>query len=218
MNILIIDDHRLFADGLKLVINDLQGAQSYTVDQAYSAQRALDFVNAGKHYDLILTDLDMPGIDGHELVQSLVSRRVGSYIAVVSASNALSDIKKAYQQGARGYICKSESSIEMQTKLKALTEGKTSFPNEVWETLKNEPDHADDNINTISGLGKRPLQVLKLLASGKSNKQIASVLNISETTVKFHVRTLFNTLKVNNRTWCVREAHRRGFIETVEEV
>jgi len=133
MNILIIDDHRLFADGLRLVINDLKGAEDYIIDQAYSAQRALDFINAGKRYELILTDLDMPGIDGHELVQSLVNRKISSCIAVVSASNNLSDIKKAYKQGARGYICKSESSIEMQSKLKALTEGKTSFPNELWE-------------------------------------------------------------------------------------
>ncbi|MEQ9209989.1 MAG: LuxR C-terminal-related transcriptional regulator, partial [Pseudomonadales bacterium] len=56
--------------------------------------------------------------------------------------------------------------------------------------------------------------VLNLLAQGKSNKQIAAILNITETTVKFHVRTLFTTFGVNNRTWCVREASRRGLIET----
>jgi len=61
------------------------------------------------------------------------------------------------------------------------------------------------------------MQVLDLLANGKSNKQIAAILNITETTVKFHVRTLFTTLEVNNRTWCVREAHRRGLIKTAEQ-
>lgn len=218
MNILIIDDHRLFADGLRLVINDLGGAtDSYVIDQAYSAQRALDFVNAGKHYDLILTDLDMPGIDGHELVHSLISRKVSSCIAVVSGSENISDIRKAYKQGAKGYICKSESSIEMQSKLKALTEGKTSFPDKLWQTLKEDEAASPENTHSIEGLGKRPMQVLELLASGKSNKQIAAILNITETTVKFHVRTLFIALGVNNRTWCVREANLRGLIEASQE-
>lgn len=217
MNILIIDDHRLFADGLRLVINNLNDAKDYGIDQAYSAQRALDFVNSGKQYDLILTDLDMPGIDGHELLQSLVSRKVASCIAVVSASESLSDMRKAYKQGARGYIRKSESSMEMQSKLKELTEGKTSFPDSLWEVLKSESADAADLAVSIEGVGKRALQVLELLASGKSNKQIASILNITETTVKFHIRTLFTKLGVNNRTWCVREAHRRGLIKTKEE-
>ena len=61
MNILIIDDHRLFADGLKLLIQDM-GIDEYQIAQAYSAQRAIDLINSGNKYDLILTDLDMPGI------------------------------------------------------------------------------------------------------------------------------------------------------------
>lgn len=212
MNVLIIDDHRLFADGLRLVINDMGNSEDYSVEQVYSAQRALDMINSGNHYDLILTDLDMPGINGHELVKSLISRKVGSYIAVVSASHSAKDISKAYRQGARGYICKSESAFQMQAKLRDLLDGKISYPDDFLESLEK------GSVNPESGsekklLPKRPMEVLELLSQGKSNKQIASILNITETTVKFHIRTLFSTLGVNNRTWCVREANRRGLIE-----
>jgi DNA-binding NarL/FixJ family response regulator len=214
MNILIIDDHRLFADGLKLLVQDM-GRDEYRVDQAYSAQRAIDLINTGNQYDLILTDLDMPGIGGYELLQSFSNRAVGSYIAVISASTDFQDIRKAYLLGARGYICKSEASFDMQTKLNDLLMGKTCFPGEFWELLESDPVQPESTPKKDAGLlAKRPMEVLELLAQGKSNKQIAAILNITETTVKFHVRTLFTTLGVNNRTWCVREAGRRGLIQT----
>lgn len=214
MYILIIDDHRLFADGLKLLIQDM-GKGEYQVDQAYSAQRAIDLINSGIQYDLILTDLDMPGIGGYELLQSFANRSVGSYIAIISASTDFQDIHKAYLMGARGYICKSEASFDMQAKLKDLLIGKTCFPGEFWDSLKSDSAQPDNTaIDSTGLLAKRPMEVLELLAQGKSNKQIAAILNITETTVKFHVRTLFTTLGVNNRTWCVREAVRRGLIKT----
>lgn len=219
MNILIIDDHQLFADGLKLVLDRIWGAAEYRVDQAQSAQRALDYIDAGNSYQLILTDLGMPGIDGHELVQSLISRKVSGCIAVISGSNSLSDISRAYKLGARGYIYKSESAHEMQSKLRELISGKVSFPDRLWDSIDNQTADTEANLQKCDDpaydgiVGKRPMDVLELLAQGKSNKQIASILNISETTVKFHVRTLFLTLEVNNRTWCVREAVRRGLIE-----
>lgn len=214
MNILIVDDHCLFADGLKLLILDM-GRGEYQVDQSYSGQSAIDLVSSGRQYDLILTDLNMPGIGGFELMQSFSNRAIDSYIAIISASSSIQDIQKAYAMGARGYIYKSEASFDMQTKLKELLAGKTCFPDELWDTLgpdQLQPENIDRNSNPV--LGKRPMEVLNLLAQGKSNKQIAAILNITETTVKFHVRTLFTTFGVNNRTWCVREASRRGLIDT----
>ncbi|MEQ9022402.1 MAG: response regulator transcription factor, partial [Pseudomonadales bacterium] len=206
--------HCLFADGLKLLILDM-GRGEYQVDQSYSAQSAIDLVSSGKQYDLILTDLDMPGIGGFELLQSFSNRDIDSYVAIISASSSIQDIRKAYAMGARGYICKSEASFDMQTKLNDLLAGKTCFPEEFWDSLDSnlaQPESIARNSNPV--LGKRPMEVLNLLAQGKSNKQIAAILNITETTVKFHVRTLFTTFGVNNRTWCVREASRRGLIET----
>jgi len=213
MHILIIDDHCLFADGLKLLIQNMDCGE-YQVDQTYSAQGAIDLINSGKQYDLILTDLNMPGIGGFELLQSFSNRDIGSYIAIITASNSLQDIRRAYALGARGYICKSEASFGMQTKLNDLLKGKTCFPDEYWDSLESDPAQPESparNSNQI--LGKRPMEVLELLARGKSNKQIAVILNITETTVKFHVRTLFATFGVNNRTWCVREASHRGLIK-----
>lgn len=209
MKILIIDDHKLFADGLKMLICDMPDADDYQVEQAYSAEQAMSIIDDQKEYDLILTDLDMPETGGHDLLQKLKERNIGSYIVVVSASEAHIDIRRAHSLGARGYICKSESSDEMQNKLKVLMEGKTSYPDGFLEMLRKEPK---DGSSKAIKLGRRPLEVLTLLEQGKSNKQIAEELSISSTTVKFHIRNLFTTLEVNNRTWCVREAVKLGLI------
>lgn len=214
MKILIIDDHKLFADGLKMLISDMPDADDYSIDQAYSAEQAIGIINKGNEYDLILTDLDMPETGGHDLVQTLRNRDIGSYIVVISASNSQSDIRKAHSLGAKGYISKSESSEDMQEKLKILMEGKISFPVGFLEMLNSEPKEDSGKSSDTPKFGRRPIEVLNLLEQGKSNKQIAAILNISETTVKFHVRNLFSILEVNNRTWCVREAVKRGVISS----
>lgn len=215
MNILVIDDHRLFAYGLKLALQQL--SDNANIVEAYTAQRALGLIDAGTTFDLILTDLQMPGFGGHELVQSFASRKMRMPVAVISASESLSDMRRAYEHGARGYIFKSEPAFALIPKIEELLAGKEVYPEVFWRSLA---DHKETESSTakegIEGLGKRPMEVLQLLAQGKSNKQIAAILCISETTVKFHIRALFSALNVNNRTWCVREAERRGVIDTSE--
>jgi len=211
MKILVVDDHRLFAHGLKLALQEL--FEEINIVEAYTAQRALGLVDGGETFDLILTDIQMPGFGGHELVQSFGSRKISTPVAVISASESLADMRKAHQLGAKGYIFKSEPAFDLVTKIKDLLAGKESYPDVFWRAeIDDKTSSKDESESGVEGLGKRPVEVLHLLAQGKSNKQIAAILSISETTVKFHIRTLFSALGVNNRTWCVREAERRGII------
>ena len=93
MNILVVDDHRLFVNGLRLVLQQL--SDETEIVEAYTAQRALGLIDSGTNFDLILTDLKMPGFGGHELVQSFTSRKLTTPVAVISASESLTDMKKA---------------------------------------------------------------------------------------------------------------------------
>lgn len=208
MNILIADDHRFFADGLGLAIGNLKGGQQHHVDRAYSAQEALALVRAGGCYDLALIDLNMPGTGGRRLVEVFAEGESVVCVAVVSASRTLTDMQKAYQFGAMGYLYKLAAWPDMQATLQALVEGRESFLDGFQ--VSSRPEHRVRPAR--GGLGKRPMQVLELVAEGKSNKQIAARLHISEATVKFHVHNLFAALSVTNRTGCAREAHRRGLI------
>ena len=215
MKILIVDDHRLFAHGMRLSLKQL--SIEAEIVEAYTAQRALALVDDTQVFDLILTDIQMPGFGGHELVQSLISRKMSSVIGVVSASESIQDVLKAYNLGAKGYIYKSEPSFELIPKIKDLLDGKQVFPEALWRVLAEQQSNPDnENSRDSTGIGKRQLEVLKLLAQGKSNKQIAAILCISETTVKFHIRGLFNYFGVNNRTWCAREAAKQGIVDSTE--
>ena len=214
MKILIVDDHRLVAHGMRLSLKQL--SEEAEIVEVHTAQRALALVDESEAFDLILTDIEMPGFGGHELVQSLISRKLSSVIAVISASECMQDILKAYHMGAKGYIFKSEPPFELITKVEELLDGKEVFPKSLWRVLADKSGDASKLITEKPTLSKRPLEVLRLLAQGKSNKQIAAILCISETTVKFHIRGLFETLGVNNRTWCVREAVKRGFIDDTD--
>ena len=215
MNILVVDDHRLFVNGLRLVLQQL--SDETEIVEAYTAQRALGLIDSGTNFDLILTDLKMPGFGGHELVQSFTSRKLTTPVAVISASESLTDMKKAYELGAAGYIFKSDSSFDLISKIQNLMKGEEMFPETFWQSLsKNETQVESAASKGISGLGKRKMEVLHLLAQGKSNKQIAAILCISETTAKFHIRSLFAVLGVNNRTWCVREAIRLELIDDIK--
>ena len=212
MNILVVDDHRLFAYGLKLALQQI--SDQAEIVEAYTAQRALGLVDSGTIFDLILTDLKMPGFGGHELVQSFSSRKLRTPVAMISASESLEDMRKARELGAIGYIFKSDASFDLTPKIRDLLDGKEVFPDIFWRSLTEYDATSENQTNKgTNGLGKRPLEVLQLLAQGKSNKQIATILCISETTVKFHIRALFSAFGVNNRTWCVREAIRRGLVD-----
>ena len=208
MNILIADDHRFFADGLELAIGNLKGGQQHHVDLAYSAQKALAFIRAGSRYSLALVDLGMLSTGGHRLVEVFTQGEFVDHVAVVSASCALTDVQKAWQFGARGYLYKLAAWPDMQATLRALVEGRESFPNGFQASSR--PAHRVGPVRLR--LGKRPMQVLELVAEGKSNKQIAARLHIAEATVKFHIHNLFAVFSATNRTRCVHEAHRRGLI------
>ena len=213
MNILIADDHRFFADGLGLAIGNLKGGQQHHVDRAYSAQEALALVRAGGRYDLALVDLNMPGTDGRRFVEVFAEGESVACVAVVSASRTLTDTQKSYQFGARGYLYKLAAWPDMQATLQALLEGRESFPDGFQAGSFQAGRRSAHRVGPVTvEIGKRTMQVLELVAEGKSNKQIAARLHIAEATVKFHIHNLFVALSATNRTGCAREAHRRGLI------
>ena len=208
MNILIADEHRFFADGLGLAIGNLKGGQQHHVDRAYSSQEALAFIRAGGRYGLALIDLNMPGTGARRLVEVFTEGEFADYVAVVCTSCALADMQKAYQFGARGYLYKLAAWPDMQATLQALLEDRESFPDGFQAGRRSAQRVGPVTVE----MGKRTMQVLELVAEGKSNKQIAARLHIAEATVKFHIHNLFATLSATNRTGCVHEAHRRGLI------
>lgn len=218
MNILMVEDHRLVADAMKVMLAEIDPAIDITA--CYSTQHALSIVDTGKQFELVLTDLFMPGIDGIGLLVGLKNRRKRIPVVVISGSDDDKFIRTALEHGACGFIPKTLPGAEMISGLKQVLAGGRFFPERFvafdLQLQNGERKPAlGQNANALRP-GQKQLQVLQLMADGNSNKQISQIVGISEATVKYHTSQLFRLLSVKNRTSCVREAQQRGLINSFE--
>lgn len=210
MRILILDDHRLFLEGLRHVLAQL--GEDTAILEANTTERALALLDDGERCDLILADLSLPGLDGFSFLAALRQRRITTPVVVISGTSDLGDVTRALDNGALGFIPKSLGSRELLIALNQVLDGEIYVPAAYARAVYDNHAGKNQRNGGAEGIGPRQLEVLELMAEGKSNKQIATVLDITEATVKSHIGALFRALAVRNRTACVREAARRDLI------
>lgn len=216
MNILIVDDHQLFAEGMRLILNRLDYTASVT--ETSSAEQAIEILESNQTFDLVLIDLSMPGMDGISILRRMQARKTWLPVVIVSGEENLQIINTALEIGALGFIPKSHSSQQMIDALQNILDGDIYIPTEIEKQLDNLKSrrqllnlNANSSLNS-GGITQRQYEVLQLLAKGYSNKQIATTLFLTEHTVKAHVSALFTALSASNRTECVQIATRQGVL------
>ncbi|HIJ62106.1 MAG TPA: response regulator transcription factor [Rhodospirillaceae bacterium] len=211
MYILIADDHELFRDGLRHVLTQLDA--SVTVFEASDYPSAIALADAEPRINTVLLDLGMPGLPWNEGLQTLRQKLPSEVpIIVLSASDDRRHVLQAVNLGAAGFIPKTSSSRVMLSALKLVLSGGVYLPPAL---LDQSPEHgyADGgggHDGAASFLTPRQREVLVLLGQGKSNKEIARVLQLAEGTVKLHVTAILKALNVNNRTRAVVAASQLG--------
>lgn len=209
MKIMIVDDHALFRDGLAFRLKEIDSEAN--ILHAPTFNQALKLSTDEKDINVVIIDLDMPDMKWEEGVEKLQEHLSNSIFIVISASEDVRDIKKALESGIKGYIPKRSEPKIMYNALKLIFDGGTYLPPTL---LKSE----EKSFKPINGNGKekvltnRQFQVLDLIAQGKSNKQIAYEIGVSEATVKLHINALLRSLHVNNRTQAVVTAQKLGII------
>lgn len=200
MHILIGDDHVLFREGLLRLLEQLKEDCSF--QEASSFDELLELAGGKDRYDLVLTDLRMPGWPGFEGISRLRERQPAAKVVVISASEAQQDVRESLEHGAAGYIPKSSSVKIMLSALDLVFSGGVYVPatvlRETGETETRVLPPADPSLENL--LTQRQREVLERLRQGKSNKQIAHELGLSEGTVKIHMTAIFKSLGVRNRT------------------
>ena len=202
MRILIGDDHVLFREGLRRLLEQLK--EGATFQEASNFDELLDMARSEEPYDLVLSDLRMPGWPGFAGLQMLRESQPNAKVVVISASEAHHDVRDALEHGAAGYIPKSSSVKIMLSALDLIFSGGVYVPPTVLREGV-EPEGrgsivppADPQLEQL--LTQRQREVLDRLREGKSNKQIAHELGLSEGTVKIHMTAIFKSLGVRNRT------------------
>lgn len=206
LKILIADDHELFLDGLRLVLSDLDS--EITVDTASNHHELQQKADGKTAYDLILTDLAMPGMPWHESLRRLKENNPDTPIVVLSAVTEPENVLQAVDIGASGFIPKTSSNKIILSALHLILAGGLYLPSELL-SLQNKPE--DTAVKSI--LTPRQLDVLRLMGQGKPNKIIARELDLSEGTVKLHVTAILKALNVINRTGAVIAGRNLGLID-----
>jgi DNA-binding NarL/FixJ family response regulator len=199
--ILCVDDHPVVLDGLSAIIAlqpDMQVAAA-----ASNGEAALRAFREHKP-DVTIVDLSLPDISGLELIKKVRASDSRAKIIVLSSYDGDTDIQRALDAGAQGYVAKGLVRDELLKAIRTVAKGGKHIPAPIAQRLV---DHMSDD-----AISDREAQVLTLVAFGKRNKEIAAELSIAEDTVKMHIRNIFSKLRVTDRTEAVTVALRRGII------
>lgn len=208
--IAIVDDHRLVRDGLRQLLARFTDLR--VVWEAGSGAEALALCE-GVRPDVVLLDLGLPDMGGPEVAKALLSRRRASRVIAVSANTGQPSVVRALRAGARGYVLKDESADNLHKAIRAVHDGGTWFSRDVGLMLARlAVDPSLAHVDPLDRLSPRQRVVLQMIAEGKTNRDIAAALAISESTVDSHRLQLMRRLDMHNIAALVRFACREGLV------
>jgi DNA-binding NarL/FixJ family response regulator len=202
IGVLSVDDHPLLREGIAALVNAESDLK--LVAEATNGQEGIEKFRLYRP-DVTLMDLQMPGLNGIQAIISIRSEFPNARIIVLTTYAGDVQTLRALKAGARGYILKGHVHRELLDTIRAVHAGQKRIPPEVAAELA---DHA-----TEDDLSSREIDVLRLIATGNANKEIACQLSIAEETVKSHVTNILAKLGANDRTHAVTIALKRGIIE-----
>ncbi|MDD9874371.1 MAG: response regulator [Gammaproteobacteria bacterium] len=199
MRVLLIDDHTLFREGLAGLLKRRNIDAAAAGDGRAGVRRAEAF-----NPDVILLDLRMPDIDGLEVLDHLMRQRVAAPVVMLSTSSDQADLAEALRKGAKGYLLKDMEPDALVAALYEIAAGKTVVAPGLTPVLaelvkRGDPPAPQPAPAPFSALTRRELEILCHLSEGRSNKAIARNLDISDGTVKLHVKAILRKLKVHSR-------------------
>lgn len=202
IRILTVDDHPLLRKGIAALVNAEPDMK--LVAEASNGKEAIDAFRSHQP-DVTLMDLQMPEVDGLEAIDAIRVEFPEARIIILTTYSGDMQVLRALRAGARAYILKGHVHKELLDTIRAVHAGQKRIPPEIAAELA---DHATDD-----PLTDREMDVLRLIAAGNSNKQIADRLSIGEATVKSHVTNILSKLGANDRAHAVTIGLKRGIIE-----
>jgi len=202
VRVLVADDHFIVRIGLIALVNTEPDMQ--VVGEAADGSQAVEmFLKLGP--DLVLMDLRMPVKDGIEATKEIRGKEPNARVLMLTTFDGDTDIHRAMQAGAQGYVLKNSTGDKLIPALRAVAAGEKWIPKEIATRLASR--------KLFEELTPRELQVLQQMAKGLANKEIGDVLNITGHTVKDHLKNILGKLRVADRTEAVTVALQRGIIQ-----
>jgi DNA-binding NarL/FixJ family response regulator len=210
VRVVVVDDQALFRTGLARLLNEDERIE--VVGQAEDGLAALNVVAKLKP-DVVLMDLKMPNLDGIEATRRMLASNPQTKVLILTSFDADTSIIQALKAGAAGYVLKDSQADGIVSSILAVMSGERVMASAVAQRVLDMLTGTTTPKEFYDGLTTREVEILKLLASGMANKQIAYKLGISEKTVRNHVSNMYEKLQIFDRAQAVLYAVRKGLIE-----
>ena len=228
MKILLADDHELFLNGLEFILND--NIPNIKIVKARDYNEIFSIIKNDNDFDLIISDLAMPGANWLNAIKQIHSTIPETPIIIISAVFDKEILQQTLDIGVAGYIPKTSPNNLIISAINLVIAGGVYIPHELLYSTKNISKEETKNEEYYTplkalkklaektpdspqkGLTERQIEIVKCIAEGLSNKQIAYKLDLKEGTVKVHITVILKILNVKNRTSAIIEAAKRGYI------
>ncbi len=210
VRIIVVDDQTLFRSGLARLLNE--DPRIEVIGEASNGAEAVEVV-LSQEPDVVLMDLKMPEVDGIEATRRIVAENPTIRVLILSTFDADSSIIQALKAGAAGYVLKDSQADAIVSSILAVMSGERVMASAVAKRVLDMLTGSTTPNEFYDGLTAREIEILKLLASGMANKQIAYKLHISEKTVRNHVSNMYEKLHIFDRAQAVLYAVRKGLVE-----
>ncbi len=202
ISVLLVDDHSLVRRGFRRILEDEEGMQ--VLGEASNGVEAIRLAHELKP-QVIVMDLSMPELDGVQATKEIVKNLPGTEVLMLSMHAEDNYVRNALDAGAKGYLLKSAIDVDLVGAIKAVSEGKRF----IGSGLKYVAHEQDDELNRLTA---REKQVLQLIAQGRSNKEIANLLELSVNTVSVHRANLMEKMNIHRTAELVLFAIRKGLV------
>lgn len=209
IEIMITDDHSLIREGLKSLL-ELDG-DIRVIEQAVDGKDCLEKLET-VHPDVLLLDINMPVMNGLEVLKNLKNRKNEVKVLVLTVHNEVEYLMKAVDIGINGYVLKDSESAVLKKAIFSIVAGEMYIQPSLIPALNAKMIEKNEDSIKIENLTSREIEVLQLLAVGMFNKEIAESLNISERTVKNHISNIFKKLEVTDRTQAAVFSIKNGLV------
>lgn len=211
MKFLVVDDHPVLREGLSALLSQVFAPAE--IIQARNAEEAFAMLDRHGDLDILLLDLNMPGVAGMQVIPEVGRRRPDLPIIVLSSSEDPRDVRSAIAAGALGYVAKSATQQSLTSAIRLVLDGDVYVPPFVLNDQNAASDKRAGGAGGIERLTSRQSEILALLSRGQPNKVIAQALDLSEKTVKVHITAIFKALDVVNRTQAAAVGRQAGLLD-----
>lgn len=210
ITVMVTDDHRMMREGLHQLL-EVDG-DIKVVAEAADGLECLSLLESSRP-DVILLDINMPRLDGMTTLKRIRESFPDQKVILVTIHNEVEYLYRAYNIGVNGYVLKDSGSVALKKAIRVVNDGGLYIEPVLIPGLKDRLDQKDSPEEELELLTKREFQILKLVAQGLYNKEIADVLGVTEKTVKNHITSLFKKIDVNDRTQAAVYAIKNGYVK-----